>query len=95
MSPTFERCVKLKPIKFNIRPTNAVGNDDILRFDPQAGHPRQIDTLAQLITRPKANKRRLAVNEKLSESPPWDSALLQPPGSLIQRNQLCRHRACP
>jgi hypothetical protein len=40
MSPTFERGAKLKPIKFNVRPTDAVGNNDILRFDQQAGHPR-------------------------------------------------------
>src|SRR5438105_545107 len=64
-----------------------------LECDTEAGPARKIDKVSHLVSRENPEKERRAFSKKLSESASRDSALLQPKGSLIQRDQqLDRHK---
>src|SRR5437588_10013355 len=92
-SPPLECDTQFPPIKFNVCPPDVGGDDDILRFGPEAGPARKIDKVSHLVSRENPEKERRAFSKKLSESASRDSALLQPKGSLIQRDQqLDRHK---
>jgi len=50
-SPPLKCDTQFAPIKFNVCPPDVGGDDDILRFGPEAGHARNIDAGGHFVSR--------------------------------------------
>jgi hypothetical protein len=59
----------LSPVELDVGPPHPIGDQEILRFHPEAGHAGKIDGVGHLIARMDAEKQRRALKKKLSKRP--------------------------